>query len=206
MKTTVGEVLTRIASARVMPTGPLCEMCAAGIGDEHQHVVDVQVRSLMCVCRPCYLLFAPVDADLRYKAVPDRYLEFPGFELAPGRWESLEIPVGLAFFFRNSLLDKYIVFYPGPAGATESELPIDSFETVLAENPGLSQMRADVEALIVSVPTSGQSPRFFVVPIDACYELVGRLRTVWRGFDGGQDAARAVDEFFGRVEARSRSA
>ena len=66
--------------------------------------------------------------------------------------------------------------------------------------------RADVEALIVSVPTSGQSPRCFVVPIDACYELVGRLRTVWRGFDGGQDAARAVDEFFGRVEARSRSA
>ncbi len=48
--------------------------------------------------------------------------------------------------------------------------------------------------------------RCFVVPIDACYELVGRLRTVWRGFDGGQDAARAVDEFFGRVEARSRSA
>ncbi len=181
-------------------------MCAAGIGDEHQHVVDVQVRSLMCVCRPCYLLFAPVDADLRYKAVPDRYLEFPDFDLGPGRWESLEIPVGLAFFFRNSLLDKYIVFYPGPAGATESELPIDSFETVLEENPGLSQMRADVEALIVSVPTSGQSPRCFVVPIDACYELVGRLRTVWRGFDGGQDAARAVDEFFGRVEARSRSA
>ncbi|RAL34382.1 hypothetical protein CVN56_12600 [Rhodococcus sp. AQ5-07] len=202
----MGEVLTRIASTRAVPTGPLCEMCAAGIGDEHQHVVDVQVRSLMCVCRPCYLLFAPVDADLRYKAVPDRYLEFPGFELAPGRWESLEIPVGLAFFFRNSLLDKYIVFYPGPAGATESELPIDSFETVLAENPGLSQMRADVEALIVSVPASGQSPRCFVVPIDACYELVGRLRTVWRGFDGGQDAARAVDEFFGRVEARSRSA
>ncbi len=189
-----------------MPTGPLCEMCAAGIGDEHQHVVDVQVRSLMCVCRPCYLLFSPVDADLRYKAVPDRYLEFPDFELAPGRWESLEIPVGLAFFFRNSLLDKYIVFYPGPAGATESELPIDSFETVLDENPGLSQMRADVEALIVSVPTSGQSPRCFVVPVDACYELVGRLRTVWRGFDGGQDAARAVDEFFARVEARSRSA
>ena len=206
MKTTVGEVLTRITSTRAVPTGPLCEMCAAGIGDEHQHVVDVQVRSLMCVCRPCYLLFAPVDADLRYKAVPDRYLEFPDFELAPGQWESLEIPVGLAFFFRNSLLDKYIVFYPGPAGATESELPIDSFETVLAENPGLSQMRADVEALIVSVPTSGQSPRCFVVPIDACYELVGRLRTVWRGFDGGQDAARAVDEFFGRVEARSRSA
>jgi len=189
-----------------MPTGPLCEMCATGIGDEHQHVVDVQVRSLMCVCRPCYLLFSPVDADLRYKAVPDRYLEFPDFELAPGRWESLEIPVGLAFFFRNSLLDKYIVFYPGPAGATESELPIDSFETVLDENPGLSQMRADVEALIVSVPTSGQSPRCFVVPVDACYELVGRLRTVWRGFDGGQDAARAVDEFFARVEARSRSA
>jgi hypothetical protein len=44
------------------------------------------------------------------------------------------------------------------------------------------------------------------VPIDACYELVGRLRQVWRGFDGGQQAHEAMDEFFARVSARSRAA
>ncbi len=31
-----------------------------------------------------------------------------------------------------------------------------------------------------------------LVPIDACYELAGRLRLVWRGFDGGQDAHAAA--------------
>ncbi|WP_094274944.1 DUF5947 family protein [Rhodococcus sp. OK302] len=199
----MGEVLTRIASARPVSTGPRCEMCAVDIGDAHQHVVDVQVRSLLCVCRPCYLLFAPVDADLRYKAVPDRYLELAEFELGPGRWESLEIPVGLAFFFRNSLLERFIAFYPGPAGATESELPIDAFGTVLRENPILREVRSDVEALIVHILPGEQVPRCFIVPIDACYELVGRLRTVWRGFDGGQDAKREVSRFFERLQSRS---
>jgi hypothetical protein len=44
------------------------------------------------------------------------------------------------------------------------------------------------------------------VPIDACYELVGRLRTLWRGFDGGREARDAMAEFFTRVHARSRPA
>ena len=65
-------------------------MCAAGIGDEHQHVVDVQVRSLMCVCRP--LLSTLCTGSTRTfdtKAVPDRYLEFPDFDPRP--W-----PVGVS--------------------------------------------------------------------------------------------------------------
>ena len=42
----------------------------------------------------------------------------------------------------------------------------------------------------------------FLVPIDVCYELVGRLRRVWRGFDGGQDARREIDDFFGTLPPR----
>jgi hypothetical protein len=44
------------------------------------------------------------------------------------------------------------------------------------------------------------------VPIDACYALVGRLRQVWRGFDGGSEAHQAMDDFFADVAARSRPA
>jgi hypothetical protein len=33
---------------------------------------------------------------------------------------------------------------------------------------------------------------------------VGRLRTLWRGFDGGQEAHAAIDAFFDDVTARSR--
>jgi hypothetical protein len=46
----------------------------------------------------------------------------------------------------------------------------------------------------------------FLVPIDVCYELVGHLRTLWRGFDGGQDVRRRLDEFFDQVRGRSRPA
>jgi len=113
-------------------------MCAEAIADAHQHVVDRTSRSLMCTCRACYLLFTADGATLRYRAVPDRYLAFPEFRLGPGQWDQLEIPVGLAFFFYNSDLERTIAFYPGPAGATESELPLDAWSAVTAENPQLA--------------------------------------------------------------------
>ena len=36
----------------------------------------------------------------------------------------------------------------------------------------------------------------YLVPIDVCYELVGQLRRLWRGFDGGREVRVALDEFF----------
>ncbi|MDQ1683096.1 MAG: hypothetical protein QOH99_1637, partial [Frankiaceae bacterium] len=62
----------------------------------------------------------------------------------------------------------------------------------------------DVEALLVR--TKDQRVEAFLVPIDICYELVGHLRQLWRGFDGGQDVRSRLDEFFERVRARSRPA
>ena len=58
-------------------------MCSEQIADEHQHVVNVEGRQLMCVCRGCYLLFTDAHATLRFRAVPDRYLSFPEFALGP---------------------------------------------------------------------------------------------------------------------------
>lgn len=195
------EVLQRIAAPR--PKGERCEMCAVGIGDGHGHVVDVQARQLMCVCRACCLLFTDPGAELRYRAVPERYLSFPEFALTPGAWASLEIPVNLAFFFRNSTLGRTVAFYPGPAGATESELPLDAWEALCGGNPSLVPPLPDVEALIVRVPRRGAAV-CHLVPIDACYALVGRLRQVWRGFDGGTEARAELDAFFAEVARRSR--
>ena len=44
----------------------------------------------------------------------------------------------------------------------------------------------------------------YIVPIDACYELVGQLRRLWRGFDGGREANDALDAFFDDVSAKAR--
>ena len=43
----------------------------------------------------------------------------------------------------------------------------------------------------------------FLVPIDACYELAGRMRMLWRGFDGGAEARQSIAAFLDRVRARS---
>ena len=37
--------------------GERCDMCAEPIPDEHEHVVNVERRTLMCTCRGCWLLF-----------------------------------------------------------------------------------------------------------------------------------------------------
>jgi uncharacterized protein DUF5947 len=192
-------VLRRVTQTRPQPDpGERCEMCAAPISAEHSHVVNLDSRGLLCTCRPCYLLFTDETAALRYRAVPDRYLSFDRLTLDARAWDELQIPVSLAFLFQNSVQQRTIAFYPGPAGATESELPLAAWQRIVADNPTLAVLRPDVEALLV------RRSECYLVPIDACYELVGRLRMLWRGFDGGQEAHRAMDAFFARVRQRSR--
>jgi len=220
---TAYDVLARIRSNQRAPepAGERCEMCSESITDEHQHVVDVAGRQLMCVCRACYLLFTDTDADLRYRAVPDRYLAFPDFALDRRAWEALQIPVGVAFFFTNSALGRTVAFYPGPAGACESELDLDAWKAISGADARVGLLADDVEALLVRVPdadpetnpetnTADHSreaefaqPQSFLVPIDACYEFVGRLRMLWRGFDGGQEAREFIDNFFSQIKARA---
>ncbi len=198
--------LRRITESRpAPPAGERCEMCAAPIDEPHSHVVSLESRSLMCTCRPCYLLFTDQDAHLRYRAVPDRYLSFPDLPLDARAWDELQIPVGLAFLFRNSVQERTVAFYPSPAGATESELPLDAWDRIVAHSPQLSVLRPDVEALLIR-RSDGPAGSCYLVPIDACYELVGRLRMLWRGFDGGTEAHEAMDAFFASVQERSRPA
>jgi hypothetical protein len=175
--------LRRIARNRPGPPPQQCDMCTAPVGDEHSHLVDLDTRKLMCACRPCYLLFTDDHAHLRYRAVPDRYAQVDVGDL--------EIPVGLAFLFWNSVQDRMVLLYPGPAGATESELDIS-----LPSVPGL---RPDVEAVLMR-----RGSPSYLVPIDVCYSLVGRLRTVWHGFDGGSSAHAAIDSFYADIRKRVR--
>jgi hypothetical protein len=201
------DVLARIRANRgaPQPAGERCEMCSEPIADEHQHVVNLEGRQLMCVCRGCYLLFTDTQAELRFRAIPDRYLAFPDFALDRRAWEALQIPVGLAFFFHNSTLGRTVAFYPGPAGATESELDLQAWNDIRTADPRVDTVATDTEAVLVRVPDDETaSPHAYLVPIDACYEFVGRLRMMWRGFDGGQDVRRYIDEFFAELDRRSR--
>ena len=180
-------------------------MCGEPIPDAHQHVVDLESHAMMCTCRPCYLLFTDSTAHLRYRSVPDRYFSFPGLRAGPG-------PVGRAGDSGGPGLllpqlqagpDRRLL--PGPAGATESELPLDAWDAVLARNPALALAAPDTEALLIRGPGPGRPQAdCHLVPVDACYELVGQLRRLWRGFDGGQEARDQLAAFFDRVSSRSK--
>ncbi len=204
--TATARTLRRLAADRRPPASPgeRCEMCAESIAEQHQHVVDVEARQLMCVCRGCYLLFTDQQAALRYRAVPQRYTTFPDFTLDQGEWDALEFPVGLVFLFRSSAVGRTVAFYPGPAGAIESELPLEHWQTILDRHPDLGTLAEDVEALLIRVPDRDAAAACcLLLPIDACYEFVGRIRLLWRGFDGGTDVRDYVEEFFATVSARA---
>lgn len=211
--------LARFVGARPRPTpGESCEMCAVAVSDDHRHVVDLERRSLLCVCRGCALLFerthdgSPLPAHrlagarpqpTRYRTVPDRYVEIAPFTL-PGRaWAALQIPVGIAFVIANTQLDRTVAFYPSPGGATESELPLDAWGDVVAANPALADVEPDVEAVLLR--TGDHEPTCYVVPVDRCYELVGAMRLHWRGFDGGAEVRDQIAAFFDDVSARAHA-
>ncbi|MGH3673043.1 MAG: DUF5947 family protein [Pseudonocardiaceae bacterium] len=182
--------------------GEQCEMCAVPITDWHGHVVDVENRGLMCTCRPCALLFTEAGAaGGRYRAVPERYRYSADVPLADVTWDSIGIPVAMAFFFTNSALGQTVAFYPSPAGATESLLSLEAWTDLLAATPALADLQPDVEALLVNKSADGFE--CFAVPIDACYQLVGLVRMYWKGFDGGEEAWTAIREFFANLRQRS---
>jgi Family of unknown function (DUF5947) len=141
----------------------------------------------------------------RYRSIPDRYRSDPGHPLTVAEWNALEIPVGLAFFLRSSASGDTTAFYPSPAGATECRLDLEAWARIAAGHPLVAAAAPDVEAILVSRgPLDQDGVEEFLVPIDACYELAGRMRLLWRGFDGGAEARQSIAEFLERVRERSR--
>ena len=184
--------------------GERCELCGEQISEEHNHLVDLQARTLMCACRACYLLFtAGGSGGNHFKAVPDRYVAFSDVHLTSSQWDALQIPVSVAFFFLNSTIDRVAAFYPSPAGATESLLSLDVWDDLVTANPELATLLPDVEAILVRTDRETKEIEVYLVPIDACYELVGHLRRLWQGFDGGAEAHEALELFFFGVRDRA---
>ncbi|WP_308312828.1 DUF5947 family protein [Streptomyces sp. ISL-1] len=196
--------LRRFATPRT-PQQERCELCGVPVADGgHRHLVDTEKRSLACACTPCALLFEQPGAAIgRFRTVPDRYLADPDHRLDDGAWELLQIPVGVAFFFRNAALDRLVAFYPSPAGATESELEPSAWQAALGGSRLADLLEPDVEALLLR--RSEGRAECYLVPIDICYELVGRMRLLWQGFDGGAEARADLKAFFEHVGRRAKA-
>ena len=206
------QVLSRIRATqpRERPRpGERCEMCSTPIPDEHDHVVDMQQRSLQCACRGCYLLFTPPGrAASAIAPFPTDTCPSRASSLSPAQWDELQIPVSVAFFFLNSSLERVAAFYPGPAGATESLLSLDAWDEVVAANPGLATLLPDVEALLVRtrstpMPAPPSATWCPSTPVTSWWDSSGDCGA---GFDGGREAHDALEAFFAAVRARARPA
>ncbi|MEV5974702.1 DUF5947 family protein [Streptomyces sp. NPDC051921] len=188
------------------PREERCELCGARLTDGgHRHLADIDKRALVCACGPCAQLMDGSAAPRgRFRAVPDRHLADPEHRVDDTVWEALRIPVSVAFLFHNSALDRAVALYPSPAGATESELEDPAWQSVRHATGLADLLRPDVEALLLR-RHEGRT-ECFLVPIDVCYELVGRMRLHWQGFDGGAEARSDLDAVFARVRGSARTA
>jgi hypothetical protein len=180
-----------------------CGLCGQGVEARHRHIVDLHHHSLMCACRPCAILFDnPAAGKGHYRLVPERRLRLEGFELDDARWAGLRIPVEMAFFFHSTPMERVAAFYPGPMGATESQLDLATWQDLEADNPVLAELEPDVEALLVH--RAAATPAYYLLPIDDTYRLVGLIRTHWSGLSGGGQVWREIGDFFEELERRSK--
>lgn len=185
-----------------------CELCSEPIPEEywygHRHLLEVSTREILCACQGCALLFdREVASEGRYRLVPDRHLYLEDFQISEPQWESLRIPVDMAFLFYNTPAERMVAFYPSPMGPTESLLDLSTWEELEEANPTLGDMERDVEALLVD-RTRG-TREHFLVPIDECYRLVGMIRMNWRGLSGGREVWDEIGKFFDELKSRSKT-
>lgn len=183
--------------ARRPQTGEHCDMCGAGVMRLHQHLIDPASRKLICACDACAVLFYH-SGETKYKRVPRRARSLPEFRMSDGQWDSLLIPIGLAFFVESSAENRVLALYPSPAGSTESMLSLEAWWDIVQENPVLGTMESDVEALLVN--RLDRVGEYYVAPIDKCYELVGLIRSNWRGLSGGTEVWQKIREFFSELK------
>jgi hypothetical protein len=209
----VGSRLARLAQGapvREPAPGPApalleqCDLCAAPVAPGHRHIVDVSDRRIMCACRACALLFDSQAAGGGHlRLLPTRRRRLDPFVLDGAQWDRLRIPVDMAFFFHSTPAERVLALYPSPAGPTESLLELEAWSEIVAANPVLETMTPDVEALLVS--RARDMREHWLVPVDDCYELVGVIRSRWRGFGGGEEVWAAIDAFFDDLPTREET-
>jgi len=180
-----------------------CELCSEMIAANHYHLLDLSNRTVLCACQACSVLFNGQGAGGgKYRLVPRRYLSLSDFHMTDEQWDELMIPVNMVYIFQNTMANRVMAFYPSPAGAMESMLGLENWVSLISSNPILNDLEPDVEALLIN--RVKDTHEHYIVPIDACYQLVGLIRVSWKGLSGGEGAWKAIAEFFADLRAKSQ--
>ncbi len=179
-----------------------CELCSEMIPADHHHLLDLSSHAVICVCQACSVLFNGQGAGGgKYRLVPRRYLALLDFRMSDEQWDEMMIPVNMVYIFQSTIANRIMAFYPSPAGPMESLLGLENWESLLGNNPILNDLEPDVEAFLINRVRDVRE--YYIVPIDACYKLVGLIRVYWKGLSGGEEVWKAIAEFFADVRAKS---
>jgi hypothetical protein len=187
--------------ARKRPALLSCELCSSPLSADHEHLIEPAVQRLVCSCTACAILFS-AQQSARFRRVPRCASILSDFQLTDAQWEELRLPINLAFFFQSTRAGRVLAVYPSPAGGMESLLTLESWSRLEAENPVLHELEPDVEALLVN--RLGHARDHYRVPIDACYRLVGLIRSNWRGLSGGAEVWEEIRQFFDDLPQNSK--
>ena len=177
--------------------GERCDLCGRGLNSDHRHMLQLEERRIDCSCDSCWSLRS---GDAEYRPVGTRIAWLPELQLSDEIWASFAIPIGLAFFMRSSTAGGVVGLYPSPAGATECELDLASWEAFCDANPILNGLEVDAEGLVVNRMAAPH--QHAIVPIDQCYGLVGLVKANWEGISGGTGIERAIAGFFDEIRER----
>jgi hypothetical protein len=200
-RTSAPSFLRQIARRRrSADIGERCELCNAELAPVHPHLLDPKRRQTICACDGCAMLFCGQEGA-HYLRVPRRIRAVIDFTLPDPQWESLMIPINLAFFYFDTRAGRMMAMYPSPAGAVESLLSLGAWTEISSNHPILSSMEPDVEAFLVN--RVSVTREYYIVPIDECFRLVGIIRMHWRGLSGGADVWKEIDSFFAGLKSRS---
>jgi len=176
------------------PAEEACDVCGTPIAHDHRHLLHLSERRILCACEVC---LAEKSADAEYRPVGHRITWLDDLQMADEMWARLGIPIALAFFTQNGDTGETVAFYPSPAGSTECELDLDAWADLVEANPQLQELEPDAEAFIVN--RMSDPPRYVIVPIDRCYEMVGAVKMAWDGISGGDGVDQAIADFFSRL-------
>jgi len=183
------------------PVAERCDLCNTTLPDDHRHMLHLVERRIVCTCEACWALYS---GNAEYRPTGMRTVWLDDFQCNDEIWAAFQVPIGLAFFMRSTTTSTVVAFYPSPAGATESELTLEAWEALVAENPVLAQLESDSEALVVN--RLSEPAQYAIVPIDQCYGLVGLIKSRWEGISGGSAIEEAVPEFFAALRSRATTA
>src|SRR5215475_13842457 len=141
--------------AQRVPRVETCELCHVALAEHHPHLLKLDGRRLLCSCDACALLFTGGSTS-RYRRLPSQVQRLANFRINDAEWETLGIPINLAFFVRDAEDGSVSARYPSPGGATESRISKETWNGLLQAHPVLEGLEPEVQALLVNRVNEGR--------------------------------------------------